>query len=229
MKFTELMRRQMKSMIDKQKQVPYLIYPENLYKEHWDNFVTLLLIFSCVVTPYRIALVSEDTLDWTITNAVIDIMFLIDIFLCFNTAYYDEDFVTIDSRCTIAKTYLTGWFFIDVMAIFPFDLVTTSGDSGSSTNANEMIRLTRLGRMYKIVKLVRLVRILKLQKKKKTRSDAPDQARVEIAFKRIMFFIMNFILVTHIFTCVWIIVGQLDQESTDSWMYGDVMKMDNHN
>ena len=162
-------------------------------------------MFSCVVTPYRIALVPEDTIEWTIANNIIDAMFLVDIILCFFTSYYDEDYIIVDDRCTIAKSYLSGWFVIDVMAIFPFDLMTPS--SGGGTNANEMIRLTRLGRMYKIVKLVRLVRIMKLNKTKKTKNDAPDQAKVEVAFKRIMFFVMNFVLVTHIFTCMWIIVG----------------------
>ena len=131
-----------------------------------------------------------------------DSLFLVDIFLCFNTAYYDEDYETVEDRCVIAKTYLSGWFTIDLLAIFPFDLLT------SANNANEMIRLTRLGRMYKIVKLVRLVRVLKLQKSKsRTRGDAHEQARVDVAFKRIMLFVMNFTLLTHIFSCFWIIVG----------------------
>ena len=51
-------------MIAEQKRVPYLIYPENTYKEYWDSFITLLLVFTCVVTPYRIALVPQETLDW---------------------------------------------------------------------------------------------------------------------------------------------------------------------
>ena len=66
-----------------------------------------------------------------IANYTIDFLFLIDIILNFNMAYYDEDFAIIEDRCEIAKTYLMGWFVIDVLAIFPFDLI-------AKINANSM-------------------------------------------------------------------------------------------
>ncbi len=76
-----------------------IIYPENELKAHWDIFITLVLIFTCVVTPYRIALVETDTLGWTVTNYSIDGLFVIDMIIIFNTAYYDEDFAIIEDRC----------------------------------------------------------------------------------------------------------------------------------
>lgn len=103
-----------------------MIYPEAEWKGHWDTFITLLLIFTCIVTPYRIALVDVDTLDWTIANYSIDFLFLIDIVFNFNTAEYDEDFELVEDRCTIAHNYLTGWFSIDLLAIFPFDAIAQS-------------------------------------------------------------------------------------------------------
>ena len=36
----------------------------------------------------------------------------------------EEDEIT--DRKVIAASYLRGWFFVDVMAIFPFDLIATS-------------------------------------------------------------------------------------------------------
>ena len=41
---------------DNQKQ-PCLFYPENDYKANWDFFMTIVLIFTCIVTPARIALI----------------------------------------------------------------------------------------------------------------------------------------------------------------------------
>ena len=54
-------------------------------------------------------------------NLFIDIMFAIDIMVIFNSAYYTVDSDLIDSRATITKEYLTGWFLIDLFAIIPFD------------------------------------------------------------------------------------------------------------
>jgi hypothetical protein len=61
----------------------------------WDVFIAMILIFSCLVTPYRLALVPEDTKAWKIANGFIDSMFLCDIILIFNTCFYDEDFTLI--------------------------------------------------------------------------------------------------------------------------------------
>ena len=61
--------------------------------------------------------------NWIYINYTVDILFLIDIFVNFNLATYDEDFVVIEDRAKLAKNYLGGWFTIDVMSIIPFDLM----------------------------------------------------------------------------------------------------------
>jgi len=53
----------------------------------------------------------------------IDFCFLIDIVVIFNSAFYDDDFAIVDNRSIISKKYLSGWFFIDVMTIIPFDTI----------------------------------------------------------------------------------------------------------
>lgn len=121
-----------------------------------------MLLFSCTTTPYRIALVEVDSVEWMVTNAVVDVLFLIDIVLIFNTAYYDEDFVLIDSHKQIAKAYCKGWFAIDALAILPFDLLL-----GSASDFNDIVRVARIGRLYKLVKLVKLLRLFRLIRERK--------------------------------------------------------------
>lgn len=100
-----------------------MIYPNNELKSNWDTLITLVLIFTCMVTPYRIAFVDEDDTLWTVLNYSIDGLFVVDMILCFLTAYYTDDFELIEDRKEIAISYLTGWFLIDVLAIFPFEPV----------------------------------------------------------------------------------------------------------
>ena len=57
-------------------------------------------------------------------------LFLVDILVNFSAAYYTEDMDLVDDRKTIAKSYLTGWFAIDTLAIIPFDLLVGSNGSG---------------------------------------------------------------------------------------------------
>ena len=73
-----------------------MIYPEQSIKMYWDLFIGAVLIFSCITTPYRIALVDVDSVGWVITNLIVDILFAIAILIIFNTAYYDDDFILIN-------------------------------------------------------------------------------------------------------------------------------------
>jgi hypothetical protein len=41
----------------------------------------------------------------------------------FNSAFYDSELNLIESRSEIFKWYMKGWFWIDFLAIVPFDLI----------------------------------------------------------------------------------------------------------
>jgi len=117
----------MNAKLQEQSKKSFMIYPNNSYKKCWDIIVTFALLFTCCVTPYRFAFVQEEPQGWLIINAFIDLMFLADIIFCFISAYYTEEFLLIDERKEIAKNYATGWFFIDTLAIFPFEQILGSG------------------------------------------------------------------------------------------------------
>jgi len=136
-----------------------MIYPcqEKLV---WDLFITLVLFFSCIETPYRIAFVKEDGSLGLLIGYSVDLMFFIDIILTFNSAIEDNRKQFIDDRKVIAALYLKGWFLIDFLAIVPIDIIL------SSFNYNEAIRLARIGRLYKLVKINKLMRVFKMMKEK---------------------------------------------------------------
>lgn len=98
------------------------------FKTAWDLFMTAVLIFSSFVIPYRMAFIAveDETRTWNIINYLIDCTFLIDIFVTFNTAFYDENFKIVEDRGRIALAYMKGWFFIDLFAIIPFDVILGS-------------------------------------------------------------------------------------------------------
>ena len=137
-----------------------MIYPENKHKDNWDIFMALVLIMSCLISPVRIAFhQKQESEGWKIYNMMVDIMFLIDIIVVFNTAYYDKDFHIIDCRKHISKGYLKGWFMVDVLAIVPFDMFFET-----SKESTHLVRFARIGKLYKLVKLTRLLRIIKFLK-----------------------------------------------------------------
>lgn len=115
------------------------------------------MILSCSSTPYIIAFHANENISWTIYDYVCDFIFLIDIFIIFNTAFYDKEFRLNDKRKDIAINYIKGWFLIDFTAILPFQLLIQD-----SSNINEVARVFRIGRLYKLIKLFRLVRVIKI-------------------------------------------------------------------
>ena len=181
-----------------------MIYPEQSFKIFWDLFLGGVLLFSCMTTPYRIALVEVDSVEWIIANAVVDILFTIDIVLIFNTAFYDDDFVLVDSHKQIAKTYCKGWFFIDALAVLPFDFMLDSTNS----DFNDMIRVARIGRLYKLVKLIKLLRLFRLiRERKKIMKQVGAVMRINVALERLMFFFVSFLLTCHVTSCFWILTA----------------------
>ena len=92
----------------------------------WDIIVTVLLVFVCVVTPLHIAF-NYVTYWWCMSYYLIDFLFMIDIIVIFFTTLSETDEQPeITDRKQIAISYLKGWFFVGLMAIFPFDLMAKS-------------------------------------------------------------------------------------------------------
>lgn len=135
-------------------------------------------------------------------NYVIDFFFLLDIIVSFNSAYYEREVDLIEDRKLIACHYLKTWFFIDVLSILPFDKIFTGSDY------NKLARIARVGRFYKLVKLTKLVRIFKIMKEQdKLLNFITDHLKVNAGITRLIFFILIFILLCHISTCLWIVVA----------------------
>lgn len=53
----------------------------------------------------------------------------------FNTAITTDDFETIDDHKMIAINYILGWFWIDLVAILPFQWFMPSSDGKGANSA----------------------------------------------------------------------------------------------
>lgn len=89
---------------------------------------------------------------------MVDVLFVFDMVLIFNTAYYDNNYKIIDNRKQIAISYLKTWFGIDIISVTPMELFI------KTSNANGLLRITRVGRIIKLIKLAKLLRVLKIVK-----------------------------------------------------------------
>lgn len=201
-KKNEILKKKVERMTARKNEKCCLIYPENKYKSWWDLFMTLVLLVTCIATPYTIAFVSDEPPALVITNGVIDALFLMDMILMFVSVYYDDEMKLIDDRKRIAKNYLQGWFTVDLLAIVPFDVIL------NSTDLSSMVRVVRVGRLYKLVKLTRLIRVLKIMKEKsKLLKYLNEFLKLGLGFERLFFLLLVFFMVCHISTCLWVMIA----------------------
>jgi len=84
--------------------------------------------------------------------------FWLDIVISFDTAFYVEERLIYQHR-QIAKNYLRGWFWVDVLAAFPFawfvNLVTHKGKGFAAAKLFKMLRLVRLAKIFKLAVLLK--------------------------------------------------------------------------
>ena len=151
-------------------------------------------------------------------NTIIDLLFLLDIFVVFNAAYYDGDMALIDDRKMICCTYLKGWFTVDLLAIVPFDFLFTLGGS----NFNGMVRVARLGKLYRLVKLTKMLRLLKIMKEKgKLMKYLNDVLKIGHSLERLFFFMIIFFILCHISSCFWVMIAYFsNEEYIGTWIEG---------
>lgn len=154
---------------------------------------------------------------------MIDIFFLLDIFVNLNTALMDESFTTvIHTRWQIFVSYLKSWLIIDIVSILPFEYILTKIndaelDLNSTTlNVNQFVRITRISRLYKLVKITKLIRIVKLMKSRKRITERINQVvKHGAAIDRLLFFVLMLLLCSHIVGCIWIYIGETLREEGD--------------
>lgn len=72
--------------------VPHMWYPEDEGIDRWNLVITIVLIFTSLVAPARVAFITEDSFTWIIINFLVDFFFFVDILVIFNSAIYDEEF-----------------------------------------------------------------------------------------------------------------------------------------
>ena len=191
----------------------FIILPDDVFKERWELLITCLLLFTAMVTPYRIAFFQTDDLAWTIVDYSTDVLFGIDIVVNFFSAFENANDELVHDRTLIAKSYLKSWFFIDIISILPVSAFIETTDYVS------LARLARLPRLYRLIKMFKMSRLLKVIKERNTLSKYLSEVmKISVSFERLAFFVLMFIILAHITSCLWVIIASLEEEQYETWI-----------
>ena len=204
-----------------------IIMAGNPKKVFWDLFVLVLLLLVCIIVPYRLAFYPDQSTGWVYFYLIMDFCFFLDIIVTFFTSVPDDATCTeITDRKEIAKLYMKGWFWIDSISIFPFDLIASASQQ---SNVNSIVRFSKIGKLYKLIRLTRMVKVAKVLKSRDNiMSQFSGALKISQGVERMMFFGIVFVFFFHISACMLVVVAYFDTDR-NSWLlseYGTMGEMD---
>ncbi|XP_073809790.1 voltage-gated inwardly rectifying potassium channel KCNH7 isoform X4 [Danio rerio] len=183
------------------------------FKAVWDWLILLLVIYTAIFTPYSAAFLLNDPEEekrrecgyscspLNVVDLIVDIMFIVDILINFRTTYINANEEVVSHPAKIAVHYFKGWFFIDMVAAIPFDLLIFEGGSDETT--------TLIG-LLKTARLLRLVRVAR-------KLDRYSEYGAAV----LMLLMCIFALIAHWLACIWYAIGNVERlylDHTIGWL-----------
>jgi hypothetical protein len=174
-------------------------YPHSQFNRYFDNVLAGLLLFTTLISPFEIAYLDSNGLALFLLNRVVDLGFMIDIWVSFTTAYLNESGAWIKHPKKIAIHYLQGSFCLDFVSTVPWDLfgelVSLGSDGGNASGGNA--KLLRLLKLMKLTKMIRLVKSSKAVTKLKQKVTLKSSEWNLLKYLAIM------VVVMHWTACGW--------------------------
>ena len=137
----------------------HLLMPDSTNRAIWDMINMTLMTWTIFEIPFSMlfADAQEKECPWDvlmIINIFVDLLFLTDIVVSMNTAYYDREGILIEDRQQIIRHYLSGWFFVDITTSLPIDglmcLIDPNAVSGQLFRIIKIVRFLKMARMLKV-------------------------------------------------------------------------------
>jgi hypothetical protein len=136
------------------------IPPGSRFRLTWDMTMGLLILWYAASTPLRVAfetfvIPNEKAIEYIFTA-----LFGLDIVLNLVTGYFEEGEI-VDTQPTICRTYLGGWFWLDLAASFPYDEFSPDDSNAGSAKMAKLLRIVRIMKLVRLFKLGPLMKRLK--------------------------------------------------------------------
>ncbi|XP_046894136.1 potassium voltage-gated channel subfamily H member 4a [Hypomesus transpacificus] len=180
----------------------FILLHYSVSKALWDWLILLATFYVAITVPYNVCFVSHDedrdcdsSSRSTIgSDIAVEMLFILDIILNFRTTYVSQSGQVVYDARSICIHYCTTWFFVDLIAALPFDLLYAFN-----------ITVTSLVHLLKTVRLLRLLRLLQ-------KLDRYSQYSAVV----LTLLMSVFALLAHWMACIWYVIGHKQIESSDA-------------
>ena len=195
----------------------HLILPWSKGYRFWWGFSVAWSIFTVFFETYQISFASPGLAPHNDAASILGFAFMVifvaDMVITFNLAYYDEADDLVTDRKRIARNYLRLMFWVDLLGVFPFYLVAlaATGEMGEDSTLSRYLSLLRLFRLVRLHRVKQLFDNL--------------QYNIHVSLTALTL-TRNFgfaFVWTHIAACVmYFIARQHDFEDSRTWIGGQV-------
>ena len=141
--------------------------PDDPFRVFWDAFILIFIMYDLIMMPFELSFGMVESKPIEAVDTVVTIFFLVDIFVNFHTAHYLDGLLVFNQK-EIVHAYLSGWFWVDLFASFPYHWMSDhiQDPSQSHTYSFNHIQARYLeGRTFlRLIKLIRFLRLFKLKR-----------------------------------------------------------------
>jgi voltage-gated potassium channel Kch len=178
----------------------------------WDAVIIAAIVYSAITIPISLLFIDVTFNELFTFDFIVVTLFIIDIFIHFNSSYYDS-YHEIFDRKKIAKNYLKTWFIIDFLSVFPFEYIYLYlfSDNGIDPATLKQFRMLRVLRLLRLSQVLRFTYTF-------IKHDFIDPGYVRLfSFGLIAF------LVSHFVSCFWIYLEGIDTSNAPINQYVDAI------
>ncbi|CAD8122405.1 unnamed protein product [Paramecium sonneborni] len=178
-----------------------VIYPESTFKIIWDSIVVCFIVINIFFIPMSLSfeLDKSSTLVWLFFETIPSYIFIAEIILNFNTAYYSHGIIH-STRKEIFHHYVSENFWWDLMISIPYVL-------------------SQLDIPYiQFVLLLRITRVKSMVQNVEDLLNAKESVQAAVELSKLIYFI---IFVAHMCSCAWHLLGKIEVDvygDTNSWL-----------
>lgn len=199
-----------------------LIHPESRFKKVWSIILALLLIYTGVLMPVRLAFFDAVYWDsWTIFDTTIDFFFLADVIVNCFSSYPKPDGSYETHHRKIIKNYLRSWMILDIIASIPFSMIEAyamESSNESGTSYNSIMKLMRLPRLYGLLRVSRILKLIKTYKSGGMLDSFQEFLGINMTKAKFIVFMLSLSLLVHIMGCIWYFCAKLQGFAPDTWV-----------
>ena len=185
-----------------------VISHESKWKSYFDVVILFMVGYSCFTSIYYLAFSMPTSSTYFVWYYTVECFFYSDLILNFFQEFKDPDtLMPVNDMRKIAIHYMTGWFIIDFVSVFPFEELFNIG------SLTKLFRLFRMPRLIKLIDITRFDKLLKSFQSDKSNDQTIQNRYFILKMYNIFRLVIIAIMITYFIGCIGFYISrELNQE-----------------